>query len=75
LGVNLVILFDEREIYVKKVNNHWLMTSSCSINCGTICLNEKQTHSLCSLYIFNLPVRPKQGPFQHSSLRTFFTSN
>jgi len=27
----------------------------------------KQTHSLCSLYIFNLPVRPRQGPFQHPS--------
>jgi len=37
----------------------------------------KETHSLCSLYILNLPVCPRQGPFQHPStqktlLRTIF---
>ena len=37
----------------------------------------KQKQTLCSLYILNLPVRPRQDPFQHSStqktlLRTIF---
>jgi len=27
----------------------------------------KQTHSICSLDIINLPVRPRQGPFRHPS--------
>ena len=30
-------------------------------------LKRKQTHALCSLYILNLPVRPRQGPFQQPS--------
>jgi len=41
----------------------------------------KQTHSLRSLHILNLPVHPRQGPFQHPSTQmtlsrtNFFTSN
>jgi len=55
------------------------------IACDVILLNQpwhdlfkrKQTHSLCSLYILNLLVRPRQGPFEHPSthkiiLRTTF---
>jgi len=42
------------------------MTSSYSINRGTICLNVNKL-SLCSLYILNLLLRPRQGPLQHPS--------
>jgi len=31
--------------------------------------NRKQTHFLFSLRILNLPVRPRQGPFQHPSIQ------
>ena len=34
----------------------------------------KQPHSLCSLYIVNLPVRPRQGPFQNPSTQQTLSS-
>ena len=45
-----------------------LMTSSFSINRGTICLNVNKHN----LYILILPVRPGQGQFQHPSTQKNF---
>jgi len=48
------------------------MTSFCSINRGTICFKRKQTHSLSTLYILNLLVRPTKDSFQHSYTHKLF---